>query len=754
MYTSLLQKKQSELFEYSREQSLKSLVLRLESLSANGYCFRGQRNALWEIVSSAQRAWNGWRCRHCVSGSVGYQRYLSMSLEYAKGNVSFPECGLKCRKAGLRDHERWGYLQHYSWPTPFIDFSNDFKVALFMAVRSVRGDAPDGWFSIYAIRPVFAGGEENIDLDEFIESECGAEILEELYEFQRWQSKDTFVMRKDAAHWCPAVSGGRMASQGGLFVYLRSDHKSLEEVFAQRYKMDVGESDFATEEHDRIVCIDVPYSIVKDVKAYLMDEKVDAHVLGLADDSVDNGMKARYKRFSMEFLQHCNVLKLKVRLGENTFVRSYGDDALFWNGRTGASRQISSGAALCESICGHPQEWGSVASEIAKRLQCPFAVAEKDYWPIVNDLAKDSLVEIDGRKPQAVSGEKSGEDAAEEVQGENEKDVDFFKKNRLPAELHVDLTSACTERCVHCYLPGYPSQFLEFELLDKALVDFRRARGLTVFLTGGESMMHPDFARICRRCRDLYLNFVVMSNLTLCDEKMVSVLKETNPQYVNVSLYSMDAAEHDAITRRNGSWQETMGAILACEKAGVHVRLAAPLLKENRNAFARLKAFADEHRMHLVTDCCIVPRCDHSADNIDHACSSEELERALSENKNVFDRDWRERPAPPPDAKVCEIGDTRLCLNSRGEYYPCDGMHGHVLGDVRTQRLLDVWRGEKMDRLRSLKNRDFKKCSSCEHRSFCKVCPAYNFNATGTLTETIPAQCELARVVHKVYGGR
>ena len=81
-------------------------------------------------------------------------------------------------------------------------------------------------------------------------------------------------------------------------------------------------------------------------------------------------------------------------------------------------------------------------------------------------------------------------------------------------------------------------------------------------------------------------------------------------------------------------------------------------------------------------------------------------------------------------------------------------MHGYVLGNARDNTLTEVWKGEKMEYLRGLKNKDFPKCVNCEHRAFCKVCPAFNFNATGSLFETIPAKCALAEVKHRVFGGK
>ena len=37
----------------------------------------------------------------------------------------------------------------------------------------------------------------------------------------------------------------------------------------------------------------------------------------------------------------------------------------------------------------------------------------------------------------------------------------------------------------------------------------------------------------------------------------------------------------------------------------------------------------------------------------------------------------------------------RLCVNSKGDYYPCPGMHGYVFGNARDNTLAEVWKGEK-----------------------------------------------------------
>lgn len=409
------------------------------------------------------------------------------------------------------------------------------------------------------------------------------------------------------------------------------------------------------------------------------------------------------------------------------------------------------------------RERDEIVKAVAAKFEWPlgydedcFIKVEADVADVCGELESQGFVAVERKNARiretSANGildgmETSASDAESSPLG------DFCERHGIPTDLHLDLTDACTERCVHCYVPQNQHDFLPYETVEKVLREFRAMNGLTVHLTGGEAMLHPDFERICRLCVELNLNFIIFSNMTLCDAKRIAFLKEVDPQFINVSLYSMNAAEHDAITRLPGSWQKTMDAILACEKAGVHCRIATPLLKENRDALPELRKFADAHRMHLVPAADIVAQADHGCGNLSHACSPEELRRVLKRDHGLFHRSY-DGKMPTCDAKVCDIGEGRLYLNAKGNYYPCDCMHEYVLGNVREQTLEEVWKGEKLNYLRSLKNRDFGACASCEKRPWCKVCPAANFNATGDLFTHHPNACALAGVLREVYGAR
>ena len=328
---------------------------------------------------------------------------------------------------------------------------------------------------------------------------------------------------------------------------------------------------------------------------------------------------------------------------------------------------------------------------------------------------------------------------------------DFYMCHGLPSELHIDLTDGCNEKCVHCYLSHGGKHYIDKEIALKALKQFREVQGLTVFISGGECMLHKDFAAILQYAKSIDLNIIVMSNLPLCDEKMVALLKEVDPQFVNVSLYAVTEEIHDSITQIPGSCKKTKAAIDALQRAGVHIRIATPFMRENKGCVAELKEYADKRHVHLIPDSEIFGRIDHSCANQNHALSMEELKELILAHKDVFAKGCMESKQCRPESKVCDVGDARLNLDAEGKYYPCDGFHGAILGDARKDSLWDVWTGEALNKLRALKNKDFGSCASCVDRAWCKVCPMRNFNETGNMFTHAPWRCEATRIYRRIF---
>lgn len=279
------------------------LLEKLKGFSKKGFFFRGQRDALWPIVSSGQRAYmkllnRGMNC--------SYIDFLVKSLEYVKSEKEFlPRFTDFSLRRTYYEHELYGWLQHYSYPTPYIDFTSNPMVALYMATANIHEPYDAGHFSIYVMDGKYESDRNEPErLEEVIdkykaEFEACNKSEEDMYAFDTWKEFDFALVHKDGSlkPWSKSLARDRIASQGGLFVYLKSAKISQEQFFARQSKMqNGGEGEGCI--LSKIKCLDVPYSMVPLIKEVCNRKGVTRESLGLADQSIDNCMKCLAGRFA------------------------------------------------------------------------------------------------------------------------------------------------------------------------------------------------------------------------------------------------------------------------------------------------------------------------------------------------------------------------------------------------------------------------------------------------------------------------
>ena len=291
-------------------RSIEELLSTLRQYQNCGYVFRGQSNALWKIRSSALRWWQDEWCGKCCKID-DYLTFLNEALQYAQ-KIEFPQLQPQCcfnnKRSWFGEHEKMGYLQHYGYPTPLIDFTHDFYVALYMATRNAKSVATH--FSIYMLDPETEIDNEIYPFEKLVvdnaETDDELKYMTNFYKGglgtpeSGWCAHSCVLIHKDSQLWCPHLAKERIASQGGLFVYMNSDTLSLEEYFCKFKTWEDGgceDPEITVLNVKPLVCLDIPYKFIGAVREIVMAEGYSDESMGLADKKLDIIAQACFEAF-------------------------------------------------------------------------------------------------------------------------------------------------------------------------------------------------------------------------------------------------------------------------------------------------------------------------------------------------------------------------------------------------------------------------------------------------------------------------
>lgn len=327
--------------------------------------------------------------------------------------------------------------------------------------------------------------------------------------------------------------------------------------------------------------------------------------------------------------------------------------------------------------------------------------------------------------------------------------------------LQIQITDACNERCIHCYLPNDKKdrcKALSKEQILDILHQYREMEGLKIVFSGGEILLHPHLFNILEECRRLNLMILLQSNIVTLTEADIERLKELNVFNMQVSLYSTDERIHETITRRKGSFAKTKQNLELLIKHDIPAMISCPVMAVNFSTVKELYRYAKENGLDIYFDFMMMAGCDGCKDNLatrlDEKQTGEMLKFYLDTNPAFVEAISASKSLEEALSKkyarrrtMCDILSASLCIDSDGSIYPCPGWNNMKLGNIESITLPEVWHCETTEKLRKTGINSFPKCTGCEKTNFCDMCAVYNYNENGNLYDICPRFCEMAEML-------
>src|SRR5262245_21509593 len=159
--------------------------------------------------------------------------------------------------------------------------------------------------------------------------------------------------------------------------------------------------------------------------------------------------------------------------------------------------------------------------------------------------------------------------------------VDRSVAATIPLSVHVDLTMRCNERCVHCYRVVEDRPELTTAEVKALLADLAHAGTLYLTFSGGEIFLRPDLFELLAEAKRLRFDLRLKTNALLVTDARAQQLREVGVRQVDVSIYSVDADVHDAVTKIRGSLVRSLASIERMIAAGVRAKINCPPMRSN-----------------------------------------------------------------------------------------------------------------------------------------------------------------------------
>lgn len=323
--------------------------------------------------------------------------------------------------------------------------------------------------------------------------------------------------------------------------------------------------------------------------------------------------------------------------------------------------------------------------------------------------------------------EKSTQDFLEE----------YFNGKPPLTHLHIEITSICNERCVHCYIPhDYKISYMNPDLFYNILQQCYDMKLLHLNISGGEPMLHKNFIDFLKKCKEFDFSVNILSNLTLLTDDILDEMKSNPLLGVQVSVYSMNSDIHDGITKMKGSLEKTIKSILKLIENDIPVQISCPVMKQNKDSFKEVVKWGKEHKIQVGDDYGIIASYNHTSNNLSCRLSIDEikdliLERVRNDSKYIENLkiEAEKKKNSTSEDFVCSVCHSSICIADNGNIYPCAGWQGYVIDNIKDNTLKNIWENsKKVQFLRNIRKKDFPQCINCPDKNYCTMCMVRNAN--------------------------
>ena len=336
---------------------------------------------------------------------------------------------------------------------------------------------------------------------------------------------------------------------------------------------------------------------------------------------------------------------------------------------------------------------------------------------------------------------------------------------RIPLNGSIEVTRRCPLRCVHCYnnLPAQDRRARSAELTYdehcRILDELADAGCLWLLYTGGEIFLRNDFLRMYTYAKKKGMLVTLFTNGVLVTQSIADYLAEYSPFIIEITLYGSTRETYERVTGVAGSYERCLRGIELLRNRNLPLRLKTVVLTINKHELEGTKAMARNLGLEFRYDAMINPRLDQCLAPLSVRLPPEEAVRIDLGDEKVR-AEWQkyaERfkgPVHAPerwdDLFHCGAGMSSFSIDPYGNLQSCGFLKGDMW-NLRQGSFRAGWDGLVRE-TRNKKITRRTKCTSCEIKALCGMCPALGKLENGDAEEPVEYLCRAAHQRTRALG--
>lgn len=322
-------------------------------------------------------------------------------------------------------------------------------------------------------------------------------------------------------------------------------------------------------------------------------------------------------------------------------------------------------------------------------------------------------------------------------------------------------TRACNLTCRHCYASAGAEPAADelttqegFELIEQ----LEELNVPVLLLSGGEPLTRPDVFDLIAYAREKGIRVTLSTNGTLIDKKVARRLKDLGVSYVGISLDGLEKT-NDRFRGQEGAFKKALKGIRNCLELDQRVGLRFTITQANYQDIPGIFKLLEQENIprvcfyHLVASgrgerlgSTPIPLTkkreiiDDLIERTDQLLSNGENQEILTVANHTdaiyLYYKFLEEGDPRADQVLKYIGLNQGnrsgqaigCVDWLGDVHPDQFSFEHNLGNIRNERLVDIWRDNPAELLVRLRNREEYITGRCSKCSWFENCSG-NFRA-------------------------